>query len=362
MSGTLLAPRVTSAPAATARRSGTEWMDFARVAGMVAVVAAHVFAPAIRFDLTDENTPAWWAAMGISASSRFCVPLFLAISGALLLAPRAGLPPAEFYRRRLHRIGIPLVVWCAFYLALREFTTDDPLDGTTAAREVLDGGVYYHLYFLFVLAGLYALTPFVRLIVLHASHRMLVAFVVVLLAIGAVDQAAVVLFESGQGNAATRFLPYLGYFVGGFLLSELTLDRRLIRAAAAAVAGGIALTTVGGWVLSVSMGPAYVEYALLPLSPSVMLTAAGAVILLRALPRHAPRVTGSRIVARLAALSFGIYLVHPAVLTQLRERWPFPPDLAGMLGTGTLLLAAALLASGLVTAIGRAVPGLRRVF
>ena len=41
------------------------------------------------------------------------------------------------------------------------------------------------------------------------------------------------------------------------------------------VSGLGALTTVGGWVLSVSMGPAYVEYALLPLSPSVMLTAAG---------------------------------------------------------------------------------------
>jgi surface polysaccharide O-acyltransferase-like enzyme len=362
MSGTLLAPPMAVAPPATSRRSGTEWMDFARIAGMVAVVVAHVFAPAVRFDLTDENTPAWWTAMGISAWSRFCVPLFLAISGALLLAPRAGLPPAEFYRRRLHRIGVPLLVWCAFYLALREFTTDDPLDGPTAAREVLDGGVYYHLYFLFVLTGLYALTPFVRLIVLHASQRMLVAFAVVLLGLGAVDQAAVILFESQQGNAATRFLPYIGYFVGGLLVSQLPLKRRLIRVGAAAFVGGIALTTVGGWVLSVSMGPAYVEYALLPLSPSVMLTAFGSVVLLRALPRRAGRLTGSRTVARLSALSFGIYLVHPAVLTQLRDRWPFPPDLAGLLGTGVLLLTVTLVASGVITAIGRAIPGLRRAF
>jgi surface polysaccharide O-acyltransferase-like enzyme len=362
MSGTLLAPPMAVAPPATSRRSGTEWMDFARIAGMVAVVVAHVFAPAVRFDLTDENTPAWWTAMGISAWSRFCVPLFLAISGALLLAPRAGLPPAEFYRRRLHRIGVPLLVWCAFYLALREFTTDDPLDGPTAAREVLDGGVYYHLYFLFVLTGLYALTPFVRLIVLHASQRMLVAFAVVLLGLGAVDQAAVILFESQQGNAATRFLPYLGYFVGGLLVSQLPLNRRLVRAGAAAFAGGIVLTTVGGYVLSISMGPAYVEYALLPLSPSVMLTAFGSVVLLRALPRRAGRLTGSRTVARLSALSFGIYLVHPAVLTQLRDRWPFPPDLAGLLGTGVLLLTVTLVASGVITAIGRAIPGLRRAF
>jgi surface polysaccharide O-acyltransferase-like enzyme len=337
-------------------------MELARVAGMVAVVTAHVFAPAIRFDLTDRNSPAWWAAMAISALSRFCVPLFLAISGALLLAPAAGRPPAEFYRRRLHRIGVPLVVWCAFYLALRKLTAHDGLTRMQAAREVLDGGVYYHLYFLFVLAGLYALTPFLRLIVLHASPRMLVAFVAVLLTLGALDQAAVVLLESDRGNAATRFLPYAGYFVGGLLVSRLELTPRLIRVAWTTLAGGVALGTVGGWALAVTMGPAYVEYALLPLSPSVMLTAFGALVLLRALPDRAPRLSASRTVARLSALSFGVYLVHPAVLTQIHNRVRFPTDLVGMLGTGLAVLTVTLIVSAALTAVGRAVPGLRRAF
>jgi surface polysaccharide O-acyltransferase-like enzyme len=337
-------------------------MDFARVAGMVAVVVAHVFAPAVRFDVADPNAPAWWAAMGISATSRFCVPLFVMISGALLLAPRAGLRPGEFYRRRLHRIGLPLAVWCAFYLALRSLTTSERLTAGQAAREVLDGGVYYHLYFLFVLAGLYALTPFVRVIVLNASQRMLVAFVAVLLALGALDQAAVVLFESEQGNAATRFLPYLGYFVGGLLVSQLELTPRLLRLAWMCFVGGVVLGTVGGWLLYVAMGSVYVEYALLPLSPAVMLTAFGAVVLLRDLPRRAPRLTSSRTVARLSALSFGVYLVHPAVLTQLHNRVRFPADLFGMLGTGLWILAATLATSAAITAAGRLIPGVRRVF
>lgn len=337
-------------------------MDFARVAGMIAVVAAHVFAPAIRFDVEDQNSPAWLAAMGISAVCRFCVPLFVIISGALLLAPHAGRRPAEFYRRRLHRIGIPLAVWCAFYLALRYATADDGLTGLNALREILTGGVYYHLYFLFVLAGLYAITPFLRVIVLHASERMLLAFVVVLLALGALDQAAVVLLETGHGNAATEFLPYAGYFVGGLLVARLPLTPRLIRTGAAAMAAGIALTTVGGWALYSGLGSVYVEYVLLPLSPTVMLTAFGAVILLRALAVRAPRLTGSRTITRLSALSFGVYLVHPALLTQLRERWPFPDDLAGMLSTGLVILIVTLAVSAAITALGRLLPGIRRAF
>jgi surface polysaccharide O-acyltransferase-like enzyme len=362
MSGTVVAP-VTAAPEVAApRRSGTEWMDVARVTGMVAVIVAHVFAPAIRYDLTDQNSPAWLAAMGIDALSRFCVPLFLMISGALLLAPRAGLPPQEFYRRRLHRIGIPLAFWCAFYLALRSLTTSDGLTRTQVAREVLDGGVYYHLYFLFVLAGLYALTPFLRVIVLHASRRMLTGFVVVLLALGALDQATVVLLESGQGNAATRFLPFMGYYVGGLLVSQLELTRRLIRIAGACLLGGVLLGTLGGWALFSTMGSLYIEYVLLPLSPTVMLTAFGAVVLLRALPHRAPRLTGSRTVARLSACSFGVYLVHPAVLTQIHDRVRFPTDLPGTLATGAWILAVTVAASTAIAAVGRAVPVVRRAF
>lgn len=368
MPGPVLAPpRAASrgpvrAPVGTPGRVGTEWMDFARVAGMVAVVVAHVFAPAIRFDLTDQNTPAWWAAAAISAASRFCVPLFLIISGALLLAPAAGRRPMDFYRRRLDRIAIPLAVWCTFYLGLRYFTADDDLSGVDALREILSGGVYYHLYFLFVLAGLYAVTPFLRVIVLHSSDRMLRAFAIVLLSIGALNQAAVVLLETGEGNAATQFLPYMGYFVGGLLVARAPLTRRLVRIGAASMLVGITLTTVGGWALSVGMGPVYVEYVLLPLSPSVMLTAFGAVILLRAVPRHVPRLTSSPVIARLSALSFGVYLVHPAVLTQLHDRHRYPTGLAGMLATGGAILAITLVASAAITALGRCVPGLRRAF
>ena len=253
-------------------------------------------------------------------------------------------------------------MWCAFYLALREFTTDERLGGEQAVREVLEGGVYYHLYFLFVLAGLYALTPFLRLIVLHASTRMLIAFTGVLLTLGAIDQTAVVLFETDQGNAASEFLPYVGYFVGGLLVCRLPLTPQVVRAGWAALAVGVTLTTVGGWVLAVTMGPVYVEYVLLPLSPSVMLTAFGAMVLLRAVPKRAPRLTSSRTVMRLSTLSFGVYLVHPAVLTQLRDRWPFPTDLVGMLATGFGVLVLTVLASALITVVGRALPGVRRTF
>jgi len=314
-------------------------------------------------DVTDKNSGAWWTAAGINALTRFCVPIFILISGALLLAPRAGMPVRTFYRRRLRRVGIPLAAWSAFYLGLRAFTAPEGLTLRQGAIDLATGKPYYHLYFLFVLAGLYVITPFLRLVVLNARPRMVGLFAAVLLAIGVADQALSMLLKTGQTNAVTQFLPYAGYFVAGWYLQQLPLTRRLVRGAAVAVVAGVALTTVGTWAL-MNLTPwadAY-EYFVMPLSPSALMLALGAFVLFRSLAESMPSLTGSTVVRRLSELSFGVYLVHPAVLTQIRDRVAYPPTVGGVLLTGGAILAATLAASVAITAVGRRVPGLRKVF
>jgi len=321
-------------------------MDFARVAGMLAVVTVHVISPAMLHDVTDKNSGAWWTAAGINALTRFCVPIFILISGALLLAPRAGMPVRTFYRRRLRRVGIPLAAWSAFYLGLRAFTAPEGLTLRQGAIDLATGKPYYHLYFLFVLAGLYVITPFLRLVVLNARPRMVGLFAAVLLAIGVADQALSMLLKTGQTNAVTQFLPYAGYFVAGWYLQQLPLTRRLVRGAAVAVVAGVALTTVGTWAL-MNLTPwadAY-EYFVMPLSPSALMLALGAFVLFRSLAESMPSLTGSTVVRRLSELSFGVYLVHPAVLTQIRDRVAYPPTVGGVLLTGGAILAATLAAT-----------------
>lgn len=360
------AARTPDAPTPTLdprRGPSTAWMDFARVAGMLAVVTVHVISPAMLHDVTDKNSGAWWTAAGINALTRFCVPIFIMISGALLLAPAAGLPVRTFYRRRLKRVGIPLAAWSAFYLGLRALTSPDGLTARQGAVDLATGKPYYHLYFLFVLAGLYVITPFLRLVVLNARPRMVGLFAAVLLAIGMADQALSMLLKTGQSNAVTQFLPYAGYFVAGWYLQQLPLTRRLVRVAAVAVVAGVALTTLGTWALMdlTPWADAY-EYFVMPLSPSALMLALGAFVLFRALGQRASTLTRSATVHRLSALSFGVYLVHPAVLTQIRDRVAYPPTIPGVLVTGGAILAATLAASLAITALGRRIPGVRNVF
>ncbi|HET6685049.1 MAG TPA: acyltransferase family protein [Jiangellaceae bacterium] len=153
------------------------------------------------------------------------------------------------------RIGVPLVAWTLVYLAYPRWWLDEPLTVGEAGRDVLAGTPFLQLYFLYVLAGLYLLTPYLRILLRHTTHRIQVTFAGTLLALGLVDQVAEMLVGSGTANVATGFLPFAGYFGAGWVLRDVALHAWHVRAAAltfvASVVGTAALvgafTVPGGW-------------------------------------------------------------------------------------------------------------------
>ena len=61
-----------------------------------------------------EFGPEWWGTALLQAFTRSAVPLFVMISGALLIGPETE-NLAAFYRRRASRILVPLIFWMLFY-------------------------------------------------------------------------------------------------------------------------------------------------------------------------------------------------------------------------------------------------------
>ncbi|MFC3996426.1 acyltransferase [Nocardiopsis sediminis] len=337
----------------------TAWLDFARVAAMLAVVLVHVFAPVVTTVHSEFASPAWWTANAVDSMLRWCVPVFVMISGALLLRPRdEGL--RRFYTKRFSRIGVPLAVWTALYVAWEIWRTGiSPME---AVSDVLSGAPSLHLYFLFVLAGLYVLTPFLRVLVEHSTTVSLWWFAAVMSAIGMADQAISALDGVGEPNAATRFLPYIGYYFMGYLLTRTAPTRRAVWTAGAVFAASVAATGAGAAALALLAGgwggtAAYVyDY----LSPTVLAMSAAAFVLLRAAGTRLYGRTGTpRWLSVLSSLSFGVFLVHVVVLYTLRDITGVPGSAHGMLAMAGLHATAVLTVSLLVTALFQRIPGLR---
>ena len=97
---------------APASRGRVVWMDQARIAAIVFVVLIHSIAPLV---YTRHGSRAWWVGVVLDSSASWAVPVFVMLSGALLLSSGRQESVGEFYRRRFVRVGIPAAFWVAFY-------------------------------------------------------------------------------------------------------------------------------------------------------------------------------------------------------------------------------------------------------
>ncbi|GAA3740100.1 acyltransferase [Salinactinospora qingdaonensis] len=344
----------------------TAWLDLTRIAAMFAVVVVHVFAPVVTTRYAEFGDPTWWLANSVDSAVRWCVPIFVMISGALLLTPRIeGL--RSFYARRFSRIGVPLAVWTLVYLAWERLRSG--ISVSDAVGAVMSGNPSLHLYFLFVLAGLYLLTPFLRVLTRYCPRRMLWSFAVLMVALGVVNQAIAAFDNAGEPNAVTRFLPYVGYYVMGYLLREVPLTRRHTWLAGGVFVASVAATAVGAWALGKISGGWGTEsnYLYDYLSPTVVVMSVAAFLLFRAVGTGWPLLTAPdretesarRRLKTLADLSFGVFLVHVLVLYTVRDFTGIPDYPLGMTAMASVHLAVVLLASFAVTFVFRRTPWLR---
>ena len=90
------------------------WLDIVRLAAMFMVVCCHCTDP---FNFYPGTSPEigeikfWGAAYG--ALLRPCVPLFVMITGALLLPVRES--SGAFYKKRITRVFFPFLIWSVLY-------------------------------------------------------------------------------------------------------------------------------------------------------------------------------------------------------------------------------------------------------
>ena len=303
--------------------------------------------------------------LGVHAFSRICVPLFVMLSGWLLCdASRAAEPAAKFLRRHLWRVGWPLLVWSAVYAGWRigYYGETPPLRFWLGALAA--GNIYYHLWFLYLMLGLYCTVPLLR--ALLAGQDKLVVPLVFALWLAWILLPPLLHRLLGVDWVFGRGLPwdYLGYFLFGAWIGARSLTEGQRRCAAAAWAAGFIVTWIGTWCASAAnapQSPAWIGY----LRPNVIFMSAGAFLLLVDWGhRHPAPPVVARSIEWLARGSVGVYLLHPIFLEL---------GAAGRLGSllhalaraeagGRLVFAVlGLVSCSAIASLARAIPVLRTV-
>lgn len=289
----------------TPEKKEYEGIHLLRVLACFMVVLLHVSAP--YFSKFSVN---WDAGLFYDACTRGCVPLFIMITGFLLL------PRQEdcflFYRKRLTRIFPPLFFYSAIYFFL--------IHGTLLGfqKAFLLGPTGFHLWYLYMLCGLYFAMPFLQKMYAQSSRRELLVILAAWAALHLLFPALSVLPLPKYNPRSIFHLTttgYWGYAVLGAFLGTLSSRYRFLGIALYVTGSGFTILTA--YYFSAQKGtPAapFMEH----ITISTALAAAGIFLLLK----DAKIRMGKKLILQLSGCSFGIYLVHILILEQIQRVTP----------------------------------------
>jgi len=319
------------------------WIDLIRVTGAFLVIAIHV----------SGRTAGGYAVSGVDAAdlglaglisacflkaSGIAVPLFVMVSGALLLGRSETV--LTFYRKRFGKILLPFVAWSAIFvlcllIARRTFQDGTPITVISAIGAFLSGGISGHFWFMYMLISLYLVAPFLSVFIRNAPKSMLNYFLILwiigIVLFPVINRIARETFGIAGISEDFRFelvSLWVGFLVAGYVFKDILIAKRwafvlLVVWFFLSIAG-----PVNGYLLrnatpDSSLASLFIfmrDYILPIASHRVTLTLL-AFLVLRSLS-EIPSLSSSwigRTVTFTAPLTFGIYLSHHLILTPTME-------------------------------------------
>ena len=294
-----------------------EWISNSRVLATVCVVLLHVTSSAL-YKYNQVPNFHWWIGNVYDSFVRFSVPLFLMITGALLLGKQHEYP--IFLKKKVLRIFLPFVFWTTIYIGYN-FLEPPQFNGKLASQSNFEwilqqaqDGSSYHLWYMYMLLGIYVAMPLFAKIIAKVRKSYLELFLLIWVLF--ISLSASYTSNSNFEWNLWYYLGYLGYVILGYYLSIInTKSKRVSTLALITFIIGLFVTFYGTFYYTDKTG-VFCKYYYSYLNPNVLLMATSVFVLLK---NAEIKLNGVIKSARniIDKHSYGIYLSHILVLNYL---------------------------------------------
>ena len=302
------------------------YADILRIMACFAVIVLHVAAG--NWYEISINSSSWQILNIYDSLVRWCVPVFIMLSGMFFLNPKKNIETSKIYRKYIPRILLCLVAYSIFYYLFLAYIDNIIIDKVFIVdilRKILNGNVRYHLWFLYIIIGLYIVTPIMRVFIKGSTKRqieyfLLIGFIFSILMPTLIQfnpfNELLANFNKFQVNF---MIGYGFYYVLGYYLNEYELSRKLRYFYYILGLVGAVSTICLTYVISIRRGEAnalFYEY----MTPNVMFMSISVFILFRYYFRNLKfKDYHVNIILNLSAISFNIYLMHDAIMILINK-------------------------------------------
>ena len=184
--------------------------DLLRAISCISIVLLHVAS----LYTEHENVIAAHTAAEFSFSdffqiiTRTAVPCFVMLSGAFMLGKKK-LDISGFYKNSFLKLGIPTILFSLIYIFVRVISKDSI---KTIALDTLNGSPIGHMWYMFMLVGLYAVYPMILYFKNSVSKKTFAVYTAIALVLSSV------VHYTCQLIWPVMFMEYIGYFMAGYLI------------------------------------------------------------------------------------------------------------------------------------------------
>lgn len=284
------------------------YLDLLRLVATFAVILLHVAASEF---LTFSHGENWCVATVYESIVRWCVPVFVMISGVLFLNPNKEITCQDILKKRVPRLLLAYVFWTVLYV-LYSFVLAG-FEGFTLKhlirRSIADPCV--HLWFLPMLIGVYLLIPILRKIA--QDYKLMCYALIVWIIYISVGFLQFVDYFKLVKHFYSLFTPnsvvgYSGYFLLGYFVSMHNFTKKQSVLVYLLGLAGALVTILGTYFISVSKGEANGQFFNNFSVHVVAMAMAVFVMVMQQAPKYGKLV--SKFVSLVRKDLFGIYLIH----------------------------------------------------
>lgn len=301
-------------------------LDIIRIVAVLAVIMIHV--STLFVGAEDATAQEFFWGNIFNSISRFGAPLFLMVSGALMLDEKRVIRIKTLISKNIKNIVFLLLFWSVFYACIYSIAIPilegTPLNYKDIINAILLG--HYHMWFLHMIIGIYFITPFLREFVKKENKQLLNLFFAVAVitqfsqpiikGLSLIVEDVSILLTFIEQFHFDFFGTYVTYYILGWYLTNIDIKKKGLLYCCGIIS---LLLTIVYVQITKDSSLAYVNSNVF-----ILLYSAAVFLALNSFgTKYVPGIKIKKIIEVSSKLSFGVYITHVVVLSVFNKVFQF---------------------------------------
>lgn len=334
--------------------------SYLRAIACIAIIVLHMFASASIIYGEQSGILVNACSRSLSNVMMWAVPCFVMISGALLLMKERKLTYRKLFQKYVLRMFLVLIIF-SFGFRLFDMVMDNEQISVNILlswlQELFTGTGWSHLWYIYLLIGLYLMLPFYKKIADYGSKMDIKYLLLVyLIFISLLPLTRIWNFSSGFYIHVSTIYPF--YFFCGYAVHEgiIKINRWFALFLSILSSCLIVILTILRWENGFEWMEQFWNY-----SSILVITQSVSIFALCDQFKEKAKGIISKILLEIDKYSFGIYLIHMVFIRLILRYMKFNPYSGNIVLNFVLLIGGTFLISYGCTKILKMIPGLKRI-